>query len=133
MRFAAAGLVLLCGIAANSPATPPPSRVSFAAEVRPILERRCQPCHFAGGKMYERLPFDEQSTTAQARNAALHPDQGREWPRYDPEVSRPGGTASHSPSVIMVSKLMAPTRAITLSHRERVASFGFAQDRLRAG
>ena len=36
--------------------------VDFATDVRPILERRCQPCHFAGGKMYERLPFDRPAT-----------------------------------------------------------------------
>ncbi len=35
---------------------------SFAKDVRPILERRCQPCHFTGGKMYARLPFDKSET-----------------------------------------------------------------------
>ncbi|MGZ7080953.1 MAG: hypothetical protein ACXVJT_16180 [Thermoanaerobaculia bacterium] len=35
---------------------------SYATTVRPILERRCQPCHFPGGKMYERLPFDRPET-----------------------------------------------------------------------
>lgn len=34
----------------------------FAAEIRPLLEERCAPCHFAGGKMYERLPFDRPET-----------------------------------------------------------------------
>jgi hypothetical protein len=34
----------------------------FAHDVRPILEKRCQPCHFEGGKMYERLPFDRAET-----------------------------------------------------------------------
>jgi len=36
--------------------------VEFARDVRPILEKRCQPCHFTGGKMYERLPFDKPET-----------------------------------------------------------------------
>ena len=36
--------------------------VDFKAQIRPILEQRCQPCHFAGGKMYERLPFDRPET-----------------------------------------------------------------------
>ncbi|HEX9967819.1 MAG TPA: hypothetical protein VGB06_07725 [Solirubrobacterales bacterium] len=36
--------------------------MDFDAQVRPILEARCQPCHFAGGKMYERLPFDRPQT-----------------------------------------------------------------------
>lgn len=47
---------------------PPPSqavqRISFEAQVRPILEARCQPCHFAGGKLYSRLPFDRPETVS---------------------------------------------------------------------
>ncbi len=39
-----------------------PPRVDFATQIRPIFEQRCQPCHFAGGKMYERLPFDRPQT-----------------------------------------------------------------------
>jgi hypothetical protein len=34
----------------------------FSTTVKPILERRCQPCHFAGGKMYDKLPFDRPET-----------------------------------------------------------------------
>jgi hypothetical protein len=45
-------------VAAALPSKP----VDFARDVRPILERRCQPCHFEGGKMYERLPFDRPAT-----------------------------------------------------------------------
>ena len=41
---------------------PAPKSADFARDVRPILERRCQPCHFEGGKMYERLPFDRPET-----------------------------------------------------------------------
>lgn len=40
----------------------PSTAVDFDKQVRPILEQRCQPCHFAGGKMYERLPFDRPQT-----------------------------------------------------------------------
>ena len=43
----------------TAPAAPP---VDFKTQIRPILEQRCQPCHFAGGKMYERLPFDRPET-----------------------------------------------------------------------
>lgn len=39
----------------------------YEKSVRPILERRCQPCHFAGGKMYERLPFDREATVLKLR------------------------------------------------------------------
>jgi hypothetical protein len=50
--------------AAVSPAQPPAASpgVDFARDIRPILEARCQPCHFPGGKMYDRLPFDRAQT-----------------------------------------------------------------------
>ena len=34
----------------------------FARDVQPILTRRCQPCHFPGGVMYGKLPFDREAT-----------------------------------------------------------------------
>jgi hypothetical protein len=40
---------------------PAPERIDFTTQVRPILAR-CQPCHFSGGTMYERLPFDRPET-----------------------------------------------------------------------
>ena len=44
----------------------PPARksaaVDFTRDVRPILEKRCQPCHFTGGRMHEALPFDREET-----------------------------------------------------------------------
>jgi hypothetical protein len=43
----------------TAPAAQP---VDFKTQIRPILEQRCQPCHFPGGKMYERLPFDRPET-----------------------------------------------------------------------
>lgn len=39
-----------------------PRQADFQRDVRPILDQRCQPCHFAGGKMYEKLPFDRPET-----------------------------------------------------------------------
>ena len=36
--------------------------VDFGKQIRPIFEERCQPCHFPGGTMYERLPFDRPQT-----------------------------------------------------------------------
>ena len=38
------------------------ARPKFEDAVLPILLQRCSPCHFAGGKMYERLPFDQPGT-----------------------------------------------------------------------
>jgi len=40
---------------------PGSTRIDFTTQVRPILAR-CQPCHFSGGTMYERLPFDRPET-----------------------------------------------------------------------
>ena len=37
-------------------------KVDFATQIRPILETKCQPCHFSGGKVYDRLPFDRPET-----------------------------------------------------------------------
>jgi hypothetical protein len=36
--------------------------VDFARQVAPILAARCQPCHFPGGSMHQRLPFDREET-----------------------------------------------------------------------
>jgi hypothetical protein len=49
-------------LAAEAATPPPTTAVDFASQVRPVLEARCQPCHFAGGKMYDRLPFDDPAT-----------------------------------------------------------------------
>ena len=38
------------------------SREDFATGVLPILKKNWQPCHFAGGKMYAKLPFDDPKT-----------------------------------------------------------------------
>jgi hypothetical protein len=48
-----------------APATTPSTaqtKIDFATQVRPLLESRCTPCHFAGGTMYQRLPFDRPET-----------------------------------------------------------------------
>lgn len=36
--------------------------IQFASHVQPIMQKRCTPCHFTGGKMYERMPFDKDTT-----------------------------------------------------------------------
>jgi hypothetical protein len=38
------------------------SRIDFEKEIKPIFIKNCSPCHFPGGKMYERLPFDKDTT-----------------------------------------------------------------------
>ncbi len=39
-----------------------PAKVDFATQIKPILEARCQPCHFSGGKVYQKMPFDRPET-----------------------------------------------------------------------
>jgi len=43
-------------------AAPTAQRVDFDSQVEPILQSHCMPCHFPGGKMYDRLPFDRAQT-----------------------------------------------------------------------
>ena len=37
-------------------------RVDFDTQVKPIFQSKCMPCHFSGGQMYDRLPFDKPET-----------------------------------------------------------------------
>jgi hypothetical protein len=36
--------------------------VNFNSQIKPILQKKCSPCHFAGGKMYDAMPFDNPVT-----------------------------------------------------------------------
>lgn len=36
--------------------------IDFPTQVQPILVKNCSPCHFTGGKMYEKMPFDKDTT-----------------------------------------------------------------------
>lgn len=36
--------------------------INYQTQVQPILEKHCSPCHFPGGKMYEKMPFDNGAT-----------------------------------------------------------------------
>lgn len=56
----AALTLLLLASATHAEESKPPA--SFKRDVRPILEKRCQPCHFEGGSMHEKLPFDKPGT-----------------------------------------------------------------------
>jgi len=54
--------VVLGSPASAAVASAPKARVDFDAQVKPILQSKCMPCHFSGGKMYDRLPFDKPAT-----------------------------------------------------------------------
>ena len=59
---------------------PIPPTVDFKTQIQPILAR-CQPCHFAGGKMYERLPFDRPETVVKLGTklfTRIHDEKQRE-------------------------------------------------------
>ena len=38
------------------------AKVDFSTQIKPILEVKCQPCHFSGGKVYAKMPFDRPET-----------------------------------------------------------------------
>ncbi|MBV8857395.1 MAG: hypothetical protein JOZ02_10725 [Acidobacteria bacterium] len=63
-KFYAAAPALSAFSAPESAQPTPPARVDSNTQVRPLLESRCTPCHFAGGTMYARLPFDRPETIA---------------------------------------------------------------------
>jgi hypothetical protein len=48
-------------VRASAPVTTaaPVAADGFTTTVRPILAQACAPCHDPGGKMYDKLPFDE--------------------------------------------------------------------------
>jgi len=37
-------------------------KIGFAEDIEPILRSKCQSCHFQGGRMYTKLPFDRAET-----------------------------------------------------------------------
>jgi len=41
-----------------------PKPVTFTADIAPLLAAKCQPCHFKGGKVFDKLPFDQYKTVA---------------------------------------------------------------------
>jgi len=45
-----------------SAASAPKVHVDFDTQLKPIFKSRCMPCHFGGGQMYDRLPFDRPET-----------------------------------------------------------------------
>lgn len=59
-RTAEMPLVETCEL--RSPSAPAPAKIDFATHIKPIFEGKCQPCHFNGGTMYQRLPFNRPET-----------------------------------------------------------------------
>jgi hypothetical protein len=45
--------------------------INFTKQIQPILQKNCSPCHFTGGKMYERMPFDASQTLLSHKEGIL--------------------------------------------------------------
>ena len=52
--------------------------IDFATQVQPILVKNCSPCHFTGGKMYEKMPFDKDTTIINHQAGILKRIKGEE-------------------------------------------------------
>ena len=37
---------------------------TYHKDILPMLQANCNPCHFPGGKVYKKLPFDDSVTVA---------------------------------------------------------------------
>ena len=51
---------------------------TFNRDIAPLLKTNCMPCHFAGGKVYVKLPFDDYATVkskAKRLNTRLQEDE----------------------------------------------------------
>jgi len=52
--------------------------IHFTSQIQPILEKNCSPCHFTGGKMYERMPFNKDTTIINHEAGILRRIKGEE-------------------------------------------------------
>lgn len=60
--FKPAGTASSASSAPVSVNSTPKARVDFESQLKPIFKSKCMPCHFSGGQMYDRLPFDRPET-----------------------------------------------------------------------
>ena len=52
--------------------------IDFTTQVQPILVKNCSPCHFTGGKMYVKMPFDKDTTIINHEKGILKRIKGDE-------------------------------------------------------
>lgn len=64
--------------AAHNPAVDLADTIDFTKQIQPILIKNCSPCHFTGGKMYERMPFDKDTTIINHEKGILRRIKGDE-------------------------------------------------------
>jgi len=63
---------------AIKPAVTLKDSIDFVSQVQPILVKNCSPCHFTGGKMYARMPFDKDTTIINHEAGVLRRIKGEE-------------------------------------------------------
>ena len=65
--------------------SPAPTEVPdlFVSVVRPVLKAHCAPCHEPGGKMYDRLPFDNPRVLASHSAGALRRLKGEDREAFE--------------------------------------------------
>ena len=56
----------------------PKDTIDFTTQIKPILVKNCSPCHFTGGKMYEKMPFDKDTTIINHETGILKRIKGDE-------------------------------------------------------
>jgi hypothetical protein len=66
------------GITVSEKMTTAKDTINFAGQIKPILVKNCSPCHFTGGKMYERMPFDKETTIIDHQAGILRRIKGEE-------------------------------------------------------
>src|SRR6188474_318612 len=84
--FAWALLIQACNVQSVADVSYSPSNgqlqamrsIDFEKEIKPILIKNCSPCHFPGGKMYGRLPFDKDTTIVNHSASVLKRIKGAE-------------------------------------------------------
>ena len=74
LSYAGIGTVLMGAVSLSVPASRVPQEhtsgkardtlTTYRDDVLPLLQANCTPCHFPGGKVYKKLPFDDSATVA---------------------------------------------------------------------
>jgi hypothetical protein len=81
--------------------------VTFTDDIGPLLSANCRPCHFKGGKVFDRLPFDQYKTALKlgsrlnTRFKGDNADLVTRWIRAGSPERR--GPAKGSPSLALMA------------------------------
>ena len=66
------------GEGSKSDGKPSREAYTFKRDIAPLLKNNCMPCHFAGGTVFAKLPFDDYATVkskAKRLNTRLKEDE----------------------------------------------------------